>query len=224
MKELAAASPRTFAMFFSFRILVQNTEPRGRKSSKCYTRSSSQRMPGRILFFFFLLSFLSYSFGFWYLFRPSIKKRIRWSSDWRQKKKHRGLVAAGGLLVVSSVKVGTEALPCLCVCIFISVLYYWQGDLYIYILSTTSTVKQKKDPRPFTPALSGRALFRLLTHALKQELLVSITTTFNNSLLLHCSFIPVFVLPNVTQKKKKTVQPTRYENQHRKSVLWKGEI
>ena len=57
MKELAAASPRTFAMFFSFRILVQNTEPRGRKSSKCYTRSSSQRMPGRILFFSFFSRF-----------------------------------------------------------------------------------------------------------------------------------------------------------------------
>ena len=117
----------------------------------------SKQLPenaGEDSFFFFLLSFLSYSFGFWYLFRPSIKKRIRWSSDWRQKKKHRGLVAAGGLLVVSSVKVGTEALPCLCVCIFISVLYYWQGDLYIYILSTTSTVKQKKRP----PTVYSRTL------------------------------------------------------------------
>ena len=117
----------------------------------------SKQLPenaGEDSFFFFLLSFLSFSFGFWYLFRPSIKKRIRWSSDWRQKKKHRGLVAAGGLLVVSSVKVGTEALPCLCVCIFISVLYYWQGDLYIYILSTTSTVKQKKRP----PTVYSRTL------------------------------------------------------------------
>ena len=129
--HLLVLLPCSFLFVFLYRILNQE----GGKAANVILEAAPRECRGG--FFFFLSSLVSLLFLWLLISIPAEykKKRIRWSSDWRQKKKkkHRGLVAAGGLLVVSSVKVGTEALPCLCVCIFISVLYYWQGELSLYI-------------------------------------------------------------------------------------------